>query len=820
MSDPLDRVKAALADRYTLERELGQGGMATVYLAQDLKHHRQVAVKVLRPELAATVESERFLREVDIAASLQHPNILPLHDSGEADGFLYYVMPYVEGHTLRERLIRERELPVGEVVRILRDVADALTEAHAHGVVHRDLKPENIMLSGHHALVADFGVAKAVSEATGRHQLTTKGVALGTPAYMAPEQAAADPLTDHRADVYALGVVAYEMLTGEPPFVRGTPQAVLAAQVTEAPAPVTERRETVPPALAALVMRCLAKKPADRPQRAEELLTVLEALATPSGGMTPTDMQSVTAVAAPVRSKRRKKLLVGVAAVVVIAAGAVGAWALLGRGGEIAEPTEGPRFAALDDDRRAVAVLPFTDMSAEGDQQYFGDGIAEEILNSLARIPGLRVAARTSAFKLRDEDVAAVGAQLGVGSVLEGSVRREGDRVRITAQLIQVEDGFHLWSETYDRVITDLFAVQEEIAEAIAGALQVHLGVQPAGTRERGLTDDLEAYELYLLGRDRWAIRSPETIREAIGYFERAVQRDSTFGLAYSGIADAYMVLRYYDPTVDGLQAYERAKPAALRAHELNPNLGEVHATLGNIAHSYEWDWQAGERYLREAIELAPGYEPAHQWYSNLLRDLGKYEEALHEIRVAQALDPLFNALDWSEAFLLTVLGRTDEARATYERAIAVRPVIPWVLTDYAVYLLRTEPTDPARAADLAAEAATMFGYPSPDRIRAAVLGLADGTTSEADWTSVLADLERQSVLTRPDLLQWYGRPKLADAFFDVLGEALDARHQWISITPAYVASYAPELTKDPRWQAFLTRIHYPGAAPSAGEGR
>ncbi|NJD20080.1 MAG: serine/threonine protein kinase, partial [Gemmatimonadetes bacterium] len=246
MSESVEQLRAALSDRYAIEREIGAGGMATVYLAQDLKHHRQVAVKVLRPELAATVGVERFLQEVDIAANLQHPHILALYDSGEAGGFLYYVMPYVEGPTLRHRLTRERELPVGEAVRILRDVVDAVAAAHAKGVVHRDLKPENIMLSGRHARATDFGVAKAVSEATGRHSLTTKGVALGTPAYMAPEQAAADPRTDHRADVYALGVVAYEMLTGDPPFVRHTPQALLAAHLAEAPVDVTQRRDTVP----------------------------------------------------------------------------------------------------------------------------------------------------------------------------------------------------------------------------------------------------------------------------------------------------------------------------------------------------------------------------------------------------------------------------------------------------------------------------------------------------------------------------------------------------------------------------------------------
>ena len=296
MTDALARLQGALADRYLIERELGQGGMATVYLAHDLKHDRAVALKVLRPELAATLGPERFHREIQIAAQLQHPNILPLLDSGEAAGFLYYAMPFVEGHSLRERLAKEGELPVPEAARILRDVADALSAAHVKGVVHRDIKPENVLLTGRHALVADFGVAKAVSEATGRQTLTMAGVALGTPTYMAPEQAAASPHVDHRADIYAFGVMAYEMLTGRPPFSAPTPQALLAAHVTEPPLEVTQRRATIPGPLAQLIMRCLAKMAADRPQTAEELLPVLETYTTPSGGITPTQTAPVEAV--------------------------------------------------------------------------------------------------------------------------------------------------------------------------------------------------------------------------------------------------------------------------------------------------------------------------------------------------------------------------------------------------------------------------------------------------------------------------------------------------------------------------------------------
>ncbi len=287
MSDFLERLTAALADRYRIQRELGRGGMATVYLAEDLKHHRQVAIKVLKPELAAALGAERFLREIEIAARLTHPHILPLHDSGEADGFLYYVMPYVEGESLRARLAREGELPVAEALRILRDVVDALAYAHEHGVVHRDIKPDNVMLTDRHALVTDFGVAKAVSEATGVEVLTQTGMAIGTPAYMAPEQAVADPKVDHRADLYAAGVLAYEMLTGRTPFTAPTAQALLAAQVTEAPEPLRRYRETVPAPVADAVMRCLAKKPADRWQTARALLEEIEQVLTPATGVTP-----------------------------------------------------------------------------------------------------------------------------------------------------------------------------------------------------------------------------------------------------------------------------------------------------------------------------------------------------------------------------------------------------------------------------------------------------------------------------------------------------------------------------------------------------
>src|SRR6185295_10582529 len=312
-------VAEALRDRYLIERELGSGGMAIVYLAEDLKHRRKVALKVLRGELAATMGPERFLREIEVAARLQHPHILPLHDSGEAHGFLYYVMPFVDGHNLRHRISRQGELPIHEAVKILIEVTDALAYAHSQNVVHRDIKPENILLSGRHALVTDFGVAKAVSEATGRQQLTTAGVALGTPAYMAPEQAAGESNIDQRVDIYALGILGYELITGRTPFSGRTSQEVLAAHVMQPPVPIGQHRPACPAELENVMMKCLAKRPADRWQTAEELLTQLEPLATPSGGTTPTTTRPMKSVStSPVASGSKRWLVIAMLVIAVV----------------------------------------------------------------------------------------------------------------------------------------------------------------------------------------------------------------------------------------------------------------------------------------------------------------------------------------------------------------------------------------------------------------------------------------------------------------------------------------------------------------------
>ncbi len=473
MPESLDRLTTALSRSYRIERELGQGGMATVYLAEDLKHHRRVAVKVLRPELAATLGPDRFAKEIEVAARLQHPHILGVLDSGDADGFFYYVMPYVEGETLRERLNRAGELPVPEAVRLLGEIAEALAVAHRAGVVHRDIKPENVLLSGRHALVMDFGVAKAVTEASGRQQLTTAGVALGTPAYMAPEQATADPQMDGRVDIYALGVLGYEMLTGHPPFHGLNPQQTLAAHVTQAPTPVGQQRAGLSQALEGVVMKCLAKRPADRFQTAEELAVLLEPLGTPSGGMTPTHTEPHQKSYAVVDAPKRPAWLLwgGVAAVVLAVGGAVG-WKLTHGGGG-------------SGGIQRIGVLPIEDIS--GKDVEFVVAMHDALTNALAQQGVVGVAPRSTMVRYKDspKTVREIAAAEELDAVVETTVFRAGDVMRINVQFSDPVTTRSLWASTYSPNVNDVLQAQSAVVEQIKAGIDSVLGGKqtPGATR-------------------------------------------------------------------------------------------------------------------------------------------------------------------------------------------------------------------------------------------------------------------------------------------------------------------------------------------------
>jgi len=466
LTDAVSRLSAALGDRYAIEREVGAGGMATVYLAQDLKHDRRVALKVLRPELAATLGPDRFPREIRIVAKLQHPHVLPLHDSGESAGFLYYVMPFVDGESLREKLDRDGPLPVHDAARILREVADALAYAHAQGVLHRDIKPDNVMLSGRHALVTDFGVAKAVSDAGGE-KLTTVGVAVGTPTYMSPEQATGELHVDQRSDIYALGILGYELLTGKPPFVAPTAQAVLSAQVLERPVPVSERRPAVPQPLSDLLQRCLEKDPADRWQTAEEVLQALESIATPSGGITPTTTRPVKTTDVR-RVPPRRRWMVGVASAVLVAAAGVGV-TLVARGDGTVPPSH-------------LAVLPIQDIS--GQDAQFVDAMHDQLIIALGQTGGLTVAPRSAVmiYRSQPKPMTEVARDLRVGAILEGTVFRTGERMRINVQLTEPRTVRQIWSHSYEVNVRDVLSAQDSVVRQIAAGIRQVVAAPTATT--------------------------------------------------------------------------------------------------------------------------------------------------------------------------------------------------------------------------------------------------------------------------------------------------------------------------------------------------
>ena len=660
MSDPPTRLQASLADRYRIERELGRGGMATVFLAQDLRHDRPVALKVLHPALAQLLGPERFLREIRLSARLQHPHILVVHDSGDADGQFWFTMPYVEGETLRARLEREKQLPVEEAVRITREVADALHYAHQHGVIHRDIKPENILLSGSpsrdgtpsHALLADFGIARALLPDSDT-RLTESGISLGTPRYMSPEQAMAQRDTDLRTDIYSLGCVLYEMLMGEPPFSGPTPQAILAKRLSE-PVPRLSTVREVPPAIERTVTRALARAPADRFSTAAEFAGALK--------LDRSEEQDGSA-RIPTRTRRPISRLVGISLTLLLLV--LGGYAALRWGrGSIAPPPA------------SAAVLPFVDLSPERDQEYFSDGLTEELITALSQVPGLRVAARTSSFqfKAQNPDVHEVGRRLDVGAVLEGSVRKSGNRLRVSAQLISVKDGYQLWSESYDRDLADVFAVQEDVARSIVAALRVQL----APARDSALavrpTSDLQAYDLYLKGLFAWNQRNAASLPEAVRNLEQAVARDSSFARAWAALAAAYLLVVPYSGHGSSADAWRKAQAAAREALALDSSSAEAYTSLGYGNLIYGWNWTAAEENFQRAIAADPNYATGHHWYGDFLAGRGRLPEAQAEMTRAHQLDPLSRQIGVEWAWVAYLMHHNDEAEARMRQTLALDP--------------------------------------------------------------------------------------------------------------------------------------------------
>ena len=616
---------STFAGRYQVIEELGHGGMGRVYKVQDTDIKEKVALKLLRPEIALDKETiERFSNELKLARKISHRNVCRMFDLGKAEGTTFITMEFVPGEDLKSFIHRAKQLSIGTAISIAKQICEGLEEAHRLGVVHRDLKPGNIMIDKDgDAKIMDFGIARSLS---GRG-ITGAGVLIGTPEYMSPEQVDGKEI-DQRSDLYSLGVILYEMVTGRRPFEGDTTLSVAVKQKSETPPDPKFLNVQISDELSRVILKCLEKRKENRYQSSKELLYDLEAA---ERGLPTTE--KALAMKPEIMPGDKKK------------------W------------------------QGSVAVLPFTNMSADPEQEYFCDGMAEEIINALTQVEGLRVVARTSAFSFKGKNVNVreIGRELDVESVLEGSVRKAGNRLRITAQLINVADGYHLWSERFDRDLADVFAIQDEIALTIVDKLEVKLRGKEKATLVKRHTADPEAYNLYLKGRSSFQMLTEEGFSKSRDYLEGAAAKDPDFALPLAGLSNIYHARSYWGK-MRPHDAYPKARLYARQALDKDGSLGEAYAASGNVRTFYDWDWPGAERDFQKALELNPNSPDIHQGYSFFLTVTARHDEAVTEATKARELDPLSSSMRSHAAQTLFFAGRPDEALELLKETISFDP--------------------------------------------------------------------------------------------------------------------------------------------------
>ena len=780
----------ALADRYRIEREIGAGGMATVYLAHDLKHDRKVAVKVLKPELGAVLGADRFLAEIKVTANLQHPNLLPLFDSGAAGGLLYYVMPYIEGETLRGRLDREQQLPVDETIRLVALMAGALDFAHARGVIHRDLKPENVLLQAGQPVIADFGSALAVAQAGGS-RVTETGLSLGTPHYMSPEQATGDRVIDARSDQYSLGAVTYEMLTGEPPHTGKTAQAIIARLLTETPRSVRSTRPAASPALDAAIQRALVKAPADRFASCGDFARALAAGAVAAPFVDTASAPPSAARAAAPRSRRMAIGVVAVAMLLVVVAGVVYATR---------------RAQTLD----SIVVLPFGIRTNDPDGEYISDGITESISNSLTHLPGIKVIPVSVAqrYKGKSATPQQIGDELKVAAVLTGRITHRGDTLTIGVELDDTHDGKQLWGSQYTRRVADLLALQRDIASEVSQHLRQNSD-DMMRRMQRGSTNSPEAYQLYLKGTYYTAKNSKDGFDRGAAYFKQAIAIDSNYALAWAGLSFNYVAAT--DWFVRPLDALPLSRGAATRALAIDSTLASARLALGMIDHWYGWDWASSERQFQRTIAMAPAEARPHVMYAWLMSTLGRYDEAVAEARKGVVLDPVSAEISNYMGMMLVYASKYDEAIAQLRATLDLDPTY-W----YANEFLGRAYEQTGKMTEAIAEYEKAVALEKANAENWSNLGHAYAKSGRAaDARRIIADLKARSAkeyVAPYDIAVIYVGLGDKDEAFAWLNRAVDERS---ALPVLYMTSDKrwDKYRADPRYQAVIKRIGLPAAA-------
>ena len=775
------------AGRYQIIEALGKGGMGKVYRVLDKKLNEEVALKLVRPEIASDKKTlERFSNELKIARKIAHKNVGRMYEMMEEKGIHFVTMEYVSGEDLKSFIKRAGPLSAGKTTFIAKQVCEGLAEAHKLGVVHRDLKPQNIMIDKEgNSRIMDFGIARS-RKAKG---ITADGMIIGTPEYMSPEQVEGKE-ADHRSDIYSIGVILYEMVTGRIPFEGDAPLSIVLKHKTETPRDPRELNAQIPDDLSHVILKCLEKNKEKRYQAAEEILSEVGKIEKhiPTSERIAPKRKTITSKEITVTFGLKKLFIPALVLIALVAVGLI-----------IWQPWLQKEVAPAPSAKPSIAVLPFKDLSPQKDQEYFCEGLADELINRLTKIESLKVPARTSSFSFKEKGLAIqeIGKNLDVKTVLEGSVRKAENKLRITVQLVKVSDGYPIWSEKFDRNMEDIFSLQDEISLAIINNLKIELLGQEEAKLVKRYTENFKAHNSYLQGLYFWNRRTKEGMEKAVEYFKKAIEEDPQYALAYSGISDSYSLLGYWG-FLELKEAYPKAKAAAMKALEIDDMLAEAHASLASIKAVYEWDWQETERGFKRALELNPKYATARVWYGVFyLWPMGQHEEAMREVNRAQELDPLSPIINFSIGFLLYYSQQYDQAIEVFQNVLAMEPNFPPASTFLSMAYIKKGMYDKAIRQEI--RASRFLGIWDERTI-----GAIENTYARSGFEAAVQKI--LDVTKNPSSRAWlYAFLEKKDEAFECLEQAYEQRDSsllYLKTEPVFES-----LRSDPRFKALLKKV-------------